>query len=89
MLVVDYPPEKPMTSRRCCKARAWHRSSLWRRRPRQNVLRMSRLARGYVYYVSLRGVTGAGHLDVDEVAGKVAAIKAAVPVPRRCRFRHP
>jgi tryptophan synthase alpha chain len=34
-----------------------------------------------VYYVSLRGVTGAGHLDVKEVASKVAAIRAAVPVP--------
>jgi tryptophan synthase alpha chain len=34
-----------------------------------------------VYYVSLRGVTGAGHLDVAEVASNVAAIKAVVPVP--------
>ena len=34
-----------------------------------------------MYYVSLRGVTGAGHLDVQDVASKVAVIKAALAVP--------
>ena len=34
-----------------------------------------------MYYLSLRGVSGAGDLDVKEVASKVAAIRAAVPVP--------
>ena len=47
----------------------------------ERIAHVARLARGYVYYVSLRGVTGAGHLDVDDVQHKVAAIKAAVPVP--------
>jgi tryptophan synthase alpha chain len=34
-----------------------------------------------VYYVSLKGVTGAGHLDVVAVAEAVPRIKAHVKVP--------
>ncbi|OGA34573.1 MAG: tryptophan synthase subunit alpha, partial [Betaproteobacteria bacterium RIFCSPLOWO2_12_61_14] len=32
------------------------------------VARVAKQARGYVYYVSLKGVTGAGHLDLDAIA---------------------
>ncbi len=39
------------------------------------------VASGFVYYVSVKGVTGAGHLDTDAVAEKVAAIKARIPLP--------
>ena len=42
---------------------------------------MLALASGYVYYVSLKGITGAGHLDTDEVATRVAAIKRAAGIP--------
>ena len=42
---------------------------------------MARLARGYVYYVSLKGVTGAGHLDTAEVARKLAEIRRHVKLP--------
>ena len=38
-------------------------------------------ASGYLYYVSLKGVTGAGHLDADAVAGKVATIKSMTELP--------
>jgi len=36
---------------------------------------------GFVYYVSLKGVTGAGHLDTVEVANKVAEIEQATSLP--------
>jgi hypothetical protein len=36
---------------------------------------------GYVYYVSLKGVTGAGHLDIAAVAEAVPRIRAHVKVP--------
>jgi len=36
---------------------------------------------GYVYYVSLKGVTGAANLDVDEVSRKVTNIKSMSNVP--------
>ena len=39
------------------------------------------VASGYVYYVSLKGVTGAGHLDIAAVAEAVPRIKAHVSVP--------
>ena len=42
---------------------------------------VGRVASGYVYYVSLKGVTGAGHLDVSAVAGMVPRIKAHVRMP--------
>ena len=39
------------------------------------------MARGYVYYVSLKGVTGAGHLDTAEVAARLAEIRRHVSLP--------
>ena len=39
------------------------------------------LATGYVYYVSLKGVTGAGHLDLEDVSKRVEQIKRHVKVP--------
>jgi tryptophan synthase alpha chain len=45
------------------------------------IARITAAASGFVYYVSLKGVTGAGHLDVDAVAHKVAAIRAHTPLP--------
>jgi tryptophan synthase alpha chain len=42
---------------------------------------VGRIATGYVYYVSLKGVTGAGHLDTAAVAAMVPRIRAHVKVP--------
>jgi len=42
---------------------------------------VAQVARGYVYYVSLNGVTGAAHLDTEDVAQRVQAVRARVPVP--------
>ncbi|RZU46880.1 tryptophan synthase alpha chain [Fluviicoccus keumensis] len=38
-------------------------------------------ASGYVYYVSLKGVTGSNTLDIDEVAERIAAIRQASDLP--------
>lgn len=40
-----------------------------------------KVASGFVYYVSLRGVTGAAHLDLTEVRRKVATIKSQTALP--------
>ena len=45
------------------------------------IRRIGALARGYLYYVSLKGVTGSARLNTGEVAEKVARIKALVDVP--------
>lgn len=39
------------------------------------------MAGGFVYYVSLKGVTGAGHLDVDSVESKLAEIRRQTDLP--------
>jgi tryptophan synthase alpha chain len=82
LLVVDYPPEE-------CEAFAARLKSvdmdlIFLLAPTSTVERMKqvgRIASGYVYYVSLKGVTGAGHLDTAAVAEMVPRIKAHVNVP--------
>lgn len=82
VLVVDYPPEEADDFSAVLIARDL--APIFLLAPTSSAERVQavgRLARGYVYYVSLRGVTGAGNLDVADVASKVAAIKAIVSVP--------
>ena len=43
--------------------------------------RICRSARGFVYYVSLKGVTGAASLAVDEVEAKLGAIRRHTQLP--------
>ena len=42
---------------------------------------MSEVASGFVYYVSLKGVTGAATLDVASVEEKVAEIRQFIDLP--------
>ena len=82
LLVVDYPPEE-------CEAFAGELRSagidlIFLLAPTSTDARMAQVARiatGYVYYVSLKGVTGAGHLDTAAVAKMVPRIRARVRVP--------
>ena len=47
----------------------------------ERIARICREASGFVYYVSLKGVTGAVNLDVDEVGERVARIRRATDLP--------
>ena len=49
--------------------------------PPERIELISRAARGFIYYVSLRGVTGASHLDVREVAAKLKEIREHTDLP--------
>ena len=42
---------------------------------------VSRVAKGYIYYVSLKGVTGASNIDTREVEAMIARIRARTSVP--------
>jgi tryptophan synthase alpha chain len=42
---------------------------------------VAKQARGYVYYVSLKGVTGAGHLDLSAVAQKIPHLRQLIKLP--------
>lgn len=45
------------------------------------IQRVAEVAQGYVYYVSLKGITGSSAIDVNEVAHKVASIKKYLDLP--------
>ncbi|HHW78256.1 MAG TPA: tryptophan synthase subunit alpha [Xanthomonadaceae bacterium] len=47
----------------------------------ERIRRIAQLARGYLYYVSLKGVTGSAALNVAEVADKLAAIRTHTDLP--------
>jgi tryptophan synthase alpha chain len=82
VLVVDYPPEECETF--AAQMKSAELDPIFLLAPTSSEKRMAdvgRVASGYVYYVSLKGVTGAGHLDVGAVAAAVPRIKAHVNVP--------
>jgi tryptophan synthase alpha chain len=82
MLTVDYPPEE-------VSGFAQHLSRhgiapiflLAPTTPASRVEQVAKLARGFIYYVSLKGVTGAAHLDLAEVARNISSIKAHCSLP--------
>jgi tryptophan synthase alpha chain len=45
------------------------------------VERVAKQARGYVYYVSLKGVTGAGHLDLSAIEQKIPHLRKHINLP--------
>jgi len=82
VLVVDYPPEESSELTTLLKSSGI--DSIFLLAPTTLESRMDAVARnasGYVYYVSLKGVTGASHLDLTEVAKKVPQIRSHVKLP--------
>jgi tryptophan synthase alpha chain len=82
VLVVDYPPEESTQLVDLLKARAI--DTIFLLSPTSEDSRMElvgRLASGYIYYVSLKGVTGAAHLDVQDVAAKLPQIRSHIRLP--------
>jgi tryptophan synthase alpha chain len=47
----------------------------------ERIRKMGQLGRGYLYYVSLKGVTGASHLDLGSVEQKLAQIRQLTDLP--------
>lgn len=82
VLVVDYPPEECEAFAAVLKAEGL--APIFLLAPTSTEERMAsvgRIASGYVYYVSLKGVTGAGHLDTSAVSDMVPRIRRHVNVP--------
>lgn len=82
LLVVDYPPEECEDFAAALQARGI--DLIFLLAPTSTDERMAqvgRIATGYVYYVSLKGVTGAGHLDTDAVGRMIPRIRRHVGVP--------
>ena len=82
VIVVDYPPEECESF--AALARRNGIDPIFLLAPTSTDKRIQDVARsgsGYLYYVSLRGITGAGHIDVSEVAARVPKIRAATKLP--------
>ena len=82
VLIVDYPPEEcGELADRLARNGIDTIFLLAPTTTPERVKRVAALARGYVYYVSLTGVTGAAHLDLEDVRRRVQALRGHVPVP--------
>jgi len=82
VLVVDYPPEECEGFVGLLRARGIDPIFLLAPTSTEARIRqVGRIASGYVYYVSLKGVTGAAHFDIAAVAATVPRIRAHVQVP--------
>jgi len=82
VLVVDYPPEECEDF--AAKLQSHGLDLIFLLAPTSTEQRMAQVARvasGYVYYVSLKGVTGAGHLDTGAVQAMLPRIRSHVSVP--------
>jgi len=82
MLIVDYPPEECEDF--AAELKAHGMDLIFLLAPTSTDERMAQVAKiasGYVYYVSLKGVTGSGALDTDAVEAMLPRIRAHVSVP--------
>jgi tryptophan synthase alpha chain len=82
VIVVDYPPEEAGELAALLDARGIAPIFLLSpTTPSSRIAAIAKLARGFVYYVSLKGVTGAGHLDTSDVAAKLVEVRRHVRLP--------
>ena len=82
VIIVDYPPEEAAAFAALLRARDIAPIFLIApTTPAERMAKVAELGSGYVYYVSLKGVTGAGHLDPDAVAAKLREIREHVALP--------
>jgi tryptophan synthase alpha chain len=82
VLVVDYPPEECVEFSQLLKTHGLDMIFLLAPTSTEQRMReVGAIASGYVYYVSLRGVTGAGNFDIDGVAAAIPRIREHVSVP--------
>jgi len=81
-IVVDYPPEECEEFSAALKSRGLDPIFLLAPTSTESRMRdVARLGAGYLYYVSLRGVTGAGHLDPAAVSERVEQIRRFTSMP--------
>ena len=81
-IVVDYPPEE------CDQFAGAMRENgldliflLAPTSTPERIVQVAKVGSGFSYYVSLKGVTGAGNIDTVEVAARVGAIREHVKLP--------
>ncbi len=82
VLTVDYPPEEAAEWTRHLRNQQLDAIFLLSpTTPEARIEEVARLATGYIYYVSLKGVTGSLNLDLRDVAHKLAQVRSRVSIP--------
>jgi tryptophan synthase alpha chain len=82
VLTVDLPPEEAETFLKAVRAKEI--DPIFLLAPTTVAKRMDTIckaANGFVYYVSIKGVTGASNLDIDDVAQHVAEVRKHTELP--------
>jgi len=82
VLVVDYPPEESVKlSKLLSDAGIDPIFLIAPTSVESRIEQIAKLARGYVYYVSLRGVTGSANLNIADIQKKIAELRVHVKIP--------
>jgi len=82
VLTVDFPPEESHAAFEHLQRHGI--APIFLLAPTTNEARIqqvAKLARGYVYYVSLKGVTGAGNLDLSAIEQKIPQLRKHIKLP--------
>jgi len=82
VLTVDIPPEESVGVSDVFKAHGLDPIFLLSpTTPESRVEQVAAAAGGFIYYVSLKGVTGSANLDTEEVAKKLAMVRKHCSLP--------
>ena len=82
VLAVDLPPEEAEACVALLKARDIDQIFLLApNSSAERIRKMDGVGSGYLYYVSIKGVTGAGHLDTNDVENKLLEIRENTTLP--------
>lgn len=82
ILTVDIPPEEAEYYVKAMKSEGIDRIFLISpTTTEERIKAINDVSGGFLYYVSLKGVTGAGHLDVDAVRDRVSTIRTLTELP--------
>ncbi len=82
VLTVDFPPEESHEAFAHLEAHGIDPIFLLAPTTRdERIQQVAKLARGYVYYVSLRGVTGSANLDLAAIGRKIPQLRKYLTLP--------
>jgi len=82
LIVVDYPPQECSAFAESAKRHGIDPIFLLApTSTEKRIEEVGRIGSGYLYYVSLKGVTGAAHIDLADVAARLPAIRAVTRLP--------
>lgn len=82
ILIVDYPPEESGEWVQCLDQHGIDAIFLLSpTTPQERIEQVAKMAKGYIYYVSLKGVTGASHLDLQDVSVMLKQLRQYISLP--------